>query len=145
SAGEFAAHHELKREQVARDAEAQLSSLQEGIEHRHALGASTERGDRRSFALYVREIEESKARKRIESEDRRLRDSQRREVALRREREAILAGTAEPVQASAISTPAVAAASPENDGEPARQRGTPTAGEEQSALIASLGDLTQYS
>ena len=156
SAGEFAAHHELKREQVARDAEAQLSSLQERIEHRHALGASTDRGSRRSFALYVREAEEAKARAQAENESKRLLDSQRaeqaeldklrREVALQRERENILAGTA-PTAAVAASVVAVAAvAAPTAPTAPvAESAAEPVDAEQQAGLIASLGDLTQYS
>ncbi|VXC96200.1 conserved membrane hypothetical protein [Pseudomonas sp. 8Z] len=152
SAGEFAAHHELKREQVARDAEAQLSSLQERIEHRHALGASTDRGSRRSFALYVREAEQARARSQAENESKRLQESQRaeqaeldklrREVALKREREAILAGAEPPAVAAPAAAVAPAAAPVAEVAEVAAE---PVDAEQQANLIASLGDLTQYS
>lgn len=160
SAGEFAAYHELKREQVARDAEAQLSGLQERIEHRHALGASTDRGNRRSFALYVREAEQAKARSQAENESKRVQESQRaeqaeldklrREVALQREREAILAGAGQPLSPTAAvipatvaqPAPAVAAAQVAPVVEVSAE---PEEADLQANLIASLGDLTQYS
>lgn len=153
SAGEFAAYHELKREQVARDAEAQLSSLQERIEHRHALGASTDRGDRRSFALFVRESEAGKARTQDDAERKRQQDSERaeqaeldklrREVALQREREAILAGAPSAVASAAVAAPvAVATTVLVTPVEPVT---AVAASDDQSELIASLGDLTQYS
>lgn len=129
SAGEFAAYHQAKREQVARDAEAQLSSLQERIEHRHALGASTDRGERRSFSLYVSEDEQKKAREedkksrtRISNEEKAGQDELdklRREVALEKERlalekerQALRAGTPAPVAAPAAVMVAEPVAAP---------------------------------
>lgn len=161
SAGEFAAHHELKRDQVARDAEVQLSSLQERIEHRHALGGSTDRGNRRSFALYVREIEEAKARKQAEEERKRLLETQReeqaeldklrREVALQREREAILAGagvpavTAAPQPVPAATVNVAATVETVVEASPSVPAVTVASEDEQATLMASLGDLSQYS
>ena len=155
SAGEFAAYHELKREQVARDAEAQLSSLQERIEHRHDLGGSTDRGDRRSFALYVRESEGHKARTQEETERKRQLEAERaeeaeldklrRDVARQREREAILGGVPQPIPVTATPVAvAVMVATPPVEPAPVAENTAVPAGEDQAALIAGLGDLTLY-
>lgn len=153
SAGEFAAYHELKREQVARDAESKLSSLQERIEHRHALGASTDRGERRSFALYASEAEarknnaqEAAERKRINDEERANEaelEKLRRDVARQRERDAILAGTTQP--APAAPAPVAAPVAPVIEAPVTTPAVAAPSQEDQSVLIAGLGDLTLYS
>lgn len=153
SAGEFAAYHELKREQVARDAESKLSSLQERIEHRHALGGSTDRGERRSFALYASEAEARKTSAQEAAERKRFNDEERaneaeleklrREVTRQRERDAILAGAAQPAPAAAPAPQAAVAMTVTAVAEvPAAAAALQ---EDQSALIAGLGDLTLYS
>lgn len=157
SAGEFAAYHELKREQVARDAESKLSSLQERIEHRHALGGSTDRGERRSFALYAAEAEARKTTAQEAAERKRFNDEERaneaeleklrRDVARQRERDAILAGAAQPATAAAPAPQAAVAVTVTTVAEvpaPTVAAAVP-AQEDQSALIAGLGDLTLYS
>ena len=125
-----------------------------GIEHRHALGASTERGDRRSFALYVRESEASKARTQDDAERKRQEDSARaeqaeldklrRDVALQREREAILASAPAAAPSAPVAAVVPVAVAPSAPPAPA----APVVAEpasDQGELIASLGDLTQYS
>ncbi|KTT40390.1 hypothetical protein RSA46_08060 [Pseudomonas oryzihabitans] len=141
SASEFAAYQQSKRDQVARDAEAKLSGLQERIEHRHSLGGSADRGPRRSFALYASERERQASESQRQSEANELKrmrqelNDAKEKQALQRERAALenAALTAEAAAAdrpeiTTVEAPAPAAASLD-----------------QSTLIANLGDLTVYS
>lgn len=168
SASEFASFHQLKRDQVARDAEAQLSSLQERIEHRHALGGSTDRGHRRSFALYVSGEEQKKAREDakkaqelVSAEEkagqdelaklRREVNQERERIALEQERQALRAAPPVAVANLApLAAPAAAPAAPVapaplvEDSIMATAVAPAPAVEDEAALIASLGDLTIY-
>lgn len=149
SASEFASFHQLKRDQVARDAEATLSSLQERIEHNHALSGSTDRGQRRSFSLYVSGEEQKKAREdakkaleRVSAEEKAGQaelDKLRREVNQERERLALeqeRLALRNPTQPAPRAPQAAVPLTPDVVSEPAAA--------DEASVIAGLGDLTIY-
>lgn len=134
NAREFVNHYRQLRDRVARDAQAQLGTLQQLVEERHDTSGD---GDLRGRArgTFMRYAEEEQARE--EAAEARKRAA--------RTAPAPIAAAAQPVAAPAPA-PAVAAPPPAPLEPPAPAAGTSSAlaADEDASLIAGLGDLTQW-